>query len=186
MAGLSFSPQEHTPPSFGPVPAGPSTILVSQYSCCFLFGPSGWHQTLSALRLEGALGGEDVVSLSPLGSSPPIPYHRIWNTSPWYRNPTLFWAVGIFTVIGGLSFSRRVSKRVLLKVPGWRVARANTQTVTPTRQRRHTQSHVNCQEVPAALSSAVSSLDNGATAKLFLLQLPTDRQPVLLQAPLSN
>lgn len=72
--------------------------------------------------------------------------HRahVWQTQvhkSWYGSATLFWAVGIFTVIGGLSFSSRVSSRVLLKVPGWRVARASTQTVTPDAHRRHTPSH---------------------------------------------
>lgn len=131
----------HTPPSCGPVPAAPSTIPACQYSCCSLSVPSGWHQTLSGLNSQKAEGDGVVrVLLVHVTSISPPPSHSLTrslpqpNFAPQPRKPTLFWAVGICTVTGGLSFSSRVSRRVSPMVPGWRVARANTHTVTPDTQ----------------------------------------------------
>lgn len=127
------------------MPAAPSTILACQYSCCSLSVPSGWHQTHSGLNAEEALGDGAVRALPVhvITISLPLPTQNVSsltqsptqpNFAPWPRNPTLFWPVGICTLTGGLSFSSRVNRRVLPTVPGWRVARANTHTVTPDKQ----------------------------------------------------
>lgn len=75
------------------------------------------------------------------------------NFAPWPRKRTLFWAVGICTVTGGLSFSSRVSRRVLPTVPGWREARANTHTVTSDTE--YTQNHFSCYKECPSMSSAL-------------------------------
>jgi hypothetical protein len=52
----------------------------------------------------------------------------------------------------------RVSRRVLPTVPGWRVTRANTQTVTPDTQTGYIQNYVNCKDTFPFLSFACSLL----------------------------
>lgn len=110
----------------------------------------------------------------------------------------MLWAVGMCTVTGGFSFSSRVSRRVSPTVPGWRVAKANTHTVTPdTQNKPRIISAVTRNALPSSvlnpylsLTTTLRSLSCSLDFKVLSLALtaPWGRRPclVLLCVPHRN